>query len=122
MGTASIIDIESLVQPISSDEPTGVALTSMSTEFDALKSAFSAAKVAERKVREELIAAGSEGLANVAAPEWSDVTDQAATLLRAEGAPVRASGRIDMTQALWLPRRDGRVGQDGVPGAGVGAR
>jgi alkylated DNA nucleotide flippase Atl1 len=47
---------------------------------------------------------------------------EAAALLRAEGAPVRASGRIDMGQALWLPRRDGQGGQDGAPGAGVGAR
>ena len=50
---------------------------------------------------------------------------EAAALLRAEGAPVRASGRIDMAQALWLPRLDGLDGlggQDGATGAGVGGR
>ena len=47
---------------------------------------------------------------------------EAAALLRAEGAPVRASGRIDMAQALWLPRVDGPGGTDGPPDAGVGAR
>lgn len=47
---------------------------------------------------------------------------EAATLLRAEGAPVRASGRLDMAQALWLPRLDGRGGTGEAPGAGVGAR
>lgn len=47
---------------------------------------------------------------------------EAAALLRAEGAPLRPSGRIDLEQALWLPRRDGGVRTDGVPGADVGAR
>ena len=47
---------------------------------------------------------------------------EAATLLRAEGAPVRASGRLDMAQALWLPRLDGRGGTGEAPGVGVGAR
>lgn len=47
---------------------------------------------------------------------------EAETLLRSEGAPVRPSGRLDMTQALWLPRRDGAAGTDGGTGAGVGAR
>ena len=47
---------------------------------------------------------------------------EAGALLRAEGAPVRASGRIDMAQALWLPRLDGPGGQDGATGTGVGAR
>ena len=46
---------------------------------------------------------------------------EAATLLRAEGAPVRASGRLDMAQALWLPRLDGHGGTGEAPG-GVGAR
>ena len=47
---------------------------------------------------------------------------EAATLLRAEGAPVRASGRLDMAQALWLPRLDGHRDAGEAPGAGVGAR
>jgi len=47
---------------------------------------------------------------------------EAATLLRAEGAPVRPSGRLDMAQALWLPRLDGHGDEAGAGGAGVGAR
>jgi len=47
---------------------------------------------------------------------------EAATLLRAEGAPLRASGRLDMAQALWLPRLDGHGGTGEAPGSGVGAR
>lgn len=46
---------------------------------------------------------------------------EAGTLLRAEGTPLRASGRVDMAQALWLPRLDG-PGGTGPEGAGVGAR
>lgn len=42
---------------------------------------------------------------------------EAAALLRAEGAPVRASGRVDLAQALWLPRGDGYGAGDGAPGA-----
>lgn len=47
---------------------------------------------------------------------------EAATLLRAEGAPVRVSGRVDMDRALWLPRLDGPGGVNGVAGADVGGR
>lgn len=49
---------------------------------------------------------------------------EAVALLRADGAPVRASGRLDMALALWLPRvdGDGSGAGDGAPGAGVGAR
>ena len=47
---------------------------------------------------------------------------EAATLLRAEGAPVRPSGRLDMAQALWLPRLDGLRDAGEAPGSGVGAR
>ena len=32
------------------------------------------------------------------------------------------AARIDLAQALWLPRLDGLGGQDGATGAGVGAR
>ncbi len=106
MGSRSILDVESLLQPISAENPTGEELTSVSPEFDSLKSAFSAAKVAERKMREELIAAGSEGLANIDAPEWSDVTRQAETLLRERSKDLRV--------AAWLI--EGLMRQHGFAG------
>lgn len=47
---------------------------------------------------------------------------EAAALLRDEGAPVRASGRVDMVRALWLPRLDDPGAGDDATGVGVGAR
>jgi type VI secretion system protein ImpA len=106
MGTKPVIDVESLLQPISPESPAGEALTSLSPEFDALKSSFSRAKVAERKLREEIIASGTEGVGAVEAPDWGTVVDLAARLLREKSKDLRI--------AAWLA--EGLMRQHGFAG------
>ncbi len=106
MGTKPVIDVEALLHPISDASPTGEELTSMSSEFDALKSSFSLAKVAERKLREEIIASGSEGAGSVEPPNWGVVVDLASQLLKEQSKDLRI--------AAWMA--EGLMRQHGFSG------
>ena len=112
MGTPAVIDVDRLLQPIPGDSPTGVELNSMSPKFDALKSAFTQAKVAERKLRDELLAAGEDGAVTVEPPQWRPVVDGAIELLQNETKDLRI--------AAWLI--EGLLRQHGFAGVRDGLR
>ncbi len=107
MAFPQVLDVESLITPISEDSPSGVELrrSDNATEFFDLREVFNQSNKAERDLLQAM-AFPDEEFPDLKDPQWEEVRDRAVNIL--------SSYSKDVSVASWLIEATMRL--DGIPG------